>query len=282
MGYFQTFRDAAIVIVLLLVPLLFLRAHLKDPSKLSPVDHAILRVSGPVQYVAEWAAEGASGFIEEYVYLVDVKRDNDDLRAENDRLRREMRALRGEAQRTRELEDLLELRERAATDTVTARVIAKDISPSFRVVRLAIDQGDRAGVQAGMPVVSNEGLVGQIRRVSGRFADVLLTIDPESRVAVVVGDRGARGRIEGLGSRSRYRSRIQFDRADDEVSVGDEVYTSGLGKKFPASILIGYVSKVSDQEFGLHQEGEVTPSVDFTRLDEVLILTSGPKDSNAF
>ena len=75
------------------------------------------------------------------------------------------------------------------------------------------------------------------------------------------------------------RCRIQFDRPDDQVAVGDEVFTSGLGKKFPASILIGYVSKISDQEFGLHQEGDVTPSVDFTRLDEVLILTSGPKDT---
>ena len=87
----------------------------------------------------------------------------------------------------------------------------------------------------------------------------------------------ARGRLEGLGERSRYRCRIQFDRTEDEVEVGDEVFTSGLGKKFPPSILIGYVSKITDSEFGLHQEGEVTPAVDFTRLDEVLILTSGPK-----
>jgi rod shape-determining protein MreC len=219
--------------------------------------------------------------IEDYVYLVDVKSDNDHLRAENDRLRREMRVLRTDTQRLRELESLLGLRERLATETVTARVIAKDISPSFRVVRLAVDQGEQAGLRAGMPVVADEGLVGQVRRVSGRFADVLLTIDPESRVDVVVGESRARGRIEGLGERGRYRCRIQFDRADDQVNVGDEVFTSGLGKKFPASILIGYVSSISDQEFGLQQEGEVTPSVDFTRLDEVLILTSGPKDSDA-
>jgi rod shape-determining protein MreC len=132
-----------------------------------------------------------------------------------------------------------------------------------------------------MPVVANQGLVGQIRRVSGRFADVLLTIDPESRVDVVVGESRARGRIEGLGERGRYRCRIQFDRMDDRVAVGDEVFTSGLGKKFPASILIGTISKVGGQELGLHQEGEVTPAVDFTRLDEVLILTSGPKDPDA-
>jgi len=219
--------------------------------------------------------------VEDYVYLVDVKSDNDHLRAENDRLQREMRGLRADAQRVRELESLLGLRERLATETMTARVIAKDISPSFRVARLAVDQGEHAGLRAGMPVVANEGLVGQVRRVSGRFADVLLTVDPQSRIDVVIGERRARGRIEGVGERNRYRCLIQFDRPEDEVAVGDEVFTSGLGKKFPASILIGYVSKISDQEFGLHQEGEVTPSVDFTRLDEVLILTSGSKETDA-
>lgn len=281
MNYFQTIRDAAILLALLIIPAVFLRANLKNPSELSWLDRGLIQVSGPVQHVSEWAADGVTSVIEDYVYLVDVKSDNDHLRAENDRLRREMRMLRTDAQRLKELESLLGLRERLATETVTARVIARDISPSFRVVRLAVDQGEQAGVRAGMPVVADEGLVGQVRRVSGRFADVILTIDPESRVDVVVGESRARGRIEGLGERGRYRCRIQFDRADDQVEVGDEVFTSGLGKKFPASILIGYVSSISDQEFGLQQEGEVTPSVDFTRLDEVLILTSGPKDSEA-
>jgi len=279
MNYFQTIRDAAILLALVIIPAIFLRANLRDPSELSWLDRALLQVSGPVQYVAEWSADGVTSVIEDYVYLVDVKSDNDHLRAENARLRREMRALRADAQRVAQLESLLGLRDRVATETRTGRVIAKDISPSFRVVKLWVDQGEQAGLVAGMPVVANEGLVGQIRRVSGRFADVLLTIDPESHVDVVVGDARARGRLEGLGRRSRYRCRIQFDRPDDQVAVGDEVFTSGLGKKFPASILIGYVSKISDQEFGLHQEGEVTPSVDFTRLDEVLILTSGPKDA---
>lgn len=282
MNYFQTIRDAAILLLLVVVPAIFLRANLRDPSELSWLDRGLLQVSGPVQYVGQWAADGVTSVIEDYVYLIDVKRDNDHLRAENDRLRREMRALRADAQRVYELESLLGLREKVATETLSARVIARDISPSFRVVRLAIDQGEHASLRAGMPVIANDGLVGQIRRVSGQFADVLLTIDPESHVDVLVGENRARGRLEGVGERERYRCLVQFDRPDDQVAVGDEVFTSGLGKKFPASILIGYVSKISDQEFGLHQEGEVTPSVDFTRLEEVLILTSGPKDADVY
>jgi rod shape-determining protein MreC len=279
MNYFQTFRDAAILLVLLIVPFLFLSANLKDPSKLSLLDRGLLKVSAPIQDVAGAAADGVSGIIEDYVYLVDVKQENERLHGENAHLRREMRTLRNQSVRVSELEQLLGLRDELATETITARVIAKDISPSFRVVRLALDQGERDGVRPGLPVVSTQGLVGQIRRVSDDFADVLLTVDAESRVDVVVGDSGARGRIEGLGDVGRYRAAIQFDRPDDTVNVGDAVYTSGLGKKFPESILVGYVSKIGEQEFGLLQQGEVTPSVDFTRLDEVLILTSGSRES---
>ena len=82
MNYFSTLRDVAIVIALLVVPFLFLRSHLKDPSDLSLLDRGILRVSGPIQYVAQWAADTTSGLVEDYVYLVDVRQDNDRLRAD--------------------------------------------------------------------------------------------------------------------------------------------------------------------------------------------------------
>ena len=284
MNYFQTIRDAAILLALLVVPAVFLRANLRDPSELSWLDRALIQVSGPVQYVAEWAADGVNEH-RRGLRLPAGRQERQRPLAGRERsaCSREMRVRSGPTlQRARAAG--VELLGLAGTpgdrDADSARVIAKDISPSFRVVRLAVDEGAQAGLHAGMPVVANQGLVGQIRRVSGRFADVLLTIDPESRVDVVVGEKRARGRLEGLGERSRYRCRIQFDRPDEQVAVGDEVFTSGLGKKFPASILIGYISKIGDQEFGLHQEGEVAPAVDFTRLDEVLILTSGPKNAD--
>ena len=58
MNYFQTIRDAAILLALVIVPAVFLRANLRDPSELSWLDRALLQVSGPIQYVAEWAADG--------------------------------------------------------------------------------------------------------------------------------------------------------------------------------------------------------------------------------
>ena len=129
-----------------------------------------------------------------------------------------------------------------------------------------------------MPVVSTQGLVGQIRRTVGRHADVLLTADRESAIDVVVQRTGARGMLQGTGESNRYLCRVQWLRRDDEVEVGDEVYTSGFGRRFPGAILVGRVSRVERDRVDLYQEVEVTPSVAFGSLDEVLILTSGSRD----
>jgi rod shape-determining protein MreC len=129
-----------------------------------------------------------------------------------------------------------------------------------------------------MPVVSAQGLVGQIRRTSGRHADVLLTVDQESAIDVVVQRTGARGMLRGTGESNRYLCRMQYLRREDEIEIGDEVYTSGLGRRFPPAILVGRVVRVERQEFGLYQEVEVAPSVSFSDLEEVLLLTSGSRE----
>ena len=280
MSYFRRFRDAAISVALLIVPFLFLSANLSEPDDTSVVDQGFLQLSAPVQYLAAETADAVSGVVEEYVYLVDVKRDNERLRLDAARLEEENRLLRMEARENQRLRDLLALRERLRGDTIAARVIGKEISPYFRVVRLRLARGARDRVRAGMPVVSAQGLVGQVRRTFGRHADVRLTVDRESAVDVIVQRTGARGVLRGTGESDRYAARIQYLQRDDEIEVGDEVYTSGLGRRFPASILVGRVSRVERAEFGLYQEVEVTPTVDFSGLEQVLVLTEGARDTS--
>jgi len=280
MSYFRRFRDAAISVALLIIPFLFLSANLSDPADTSIIDDAFLQLSRPVQYLATETADAVSGVVEEYVYLVDVKRDNERLRLDAARLEEENRLLRTEARENQRLRDLLALRERLRGDTIAARVISKEISPYFRVVRLRLDRGARDRVRAGMPVVSSQGLVGQVRRTFGRHADVRLTVDRESAVDVIVQRTGARGVLRGTGESDRYAARIQYLQRDDEIEVGDEVYTSGLGRRFPASILVGRVGRVERAEFGLYQEVEVAPTVDFSALEEVLVLTEGARDTS--
>jgi rod shape-determining protein MreC len=278
MNQLRRFRDAAVAVVLLVLPFFFLSANLKDPDEVGLVDAGLLKISAPLQYVATEAAGALGGLLEEYVYLVEVGRENDRLRDENDRLREDNRLLRVQAGENDRLRDLLELRERLPGESLSAEVVTREFSPYFRVMRVRLDRGARDRVRAGMPVVSAQGLVGQIRRTTGHYADVLLTVDQESAIDVVVQRTGARGMLRGTGESNRYLCRMQYLRREDEVEVGDEIYTSGLGRRFPAAILVGRVVRVERQEFGLYQEVEVAPSVSFSDLEEVLVLTTGSRE----
>src|SRR5512139_2265414 len=163
MNYFRRFRDAAISMALLVLPFFFLRTNLRDPSEHTVMDAVILKASAPIQFFAVEAARVVSEVLEEYVYLVDVKVDNERLRLENARLREEHRELRMQARENRRLRELLQLRDRMGGESISAQVISRDFSEVFRVTRVAVDRGERDLVHAGMPVVSSEGLVGQVR-----------------------------------------------------------------------------------------------------------------------
>jgi rod shape-determining protein MreC len=275
---FKRFRDAAICVALLAIPFFFLSANLKDPENTNALDRSVLTVSAPIQAVAASAARWFSGVWQEYVYLVDVKADNDRLRSENARLTEESRRLRAESVENRRLRSLLQLRERIGGEHIGAQVIGRDVSRFFRVTRVRVDRGERDHVAPGMPVIAAEGLVGQVRRTWGRYSDVLLTVDRTSAVDVVIQRTGARGILRGTGEDDRYLSHIQYLRREDDVRVGDLVHTSGLGQRFPASILVGRVTRIMRRDFGLYQEAEVTPAANFSTLDELLILTEGSRE----
>jgi rod shape-determining protein MreC len=277
MHIYRRFRDAALCIVLLALPFFVLRANLKDPSRTNAFDRVILEASAPIQYGTTQLAQGVSALLQEYVYLVEVKRDNDRLRAENARMFEDNNRLLGAAAENRRLRRLLQLRDELRGNLLSAQVIGKEVSPFFRVTRVVLDRGDRDHVRVGMPVLTADGLVGEIRRTYSRYADVLLTADKNSAIDVVVQRNGARGMLKGTGSEEHYICQLEQLSRDDDVQPGDVIVTSGLGQRFPASILVGQIKEVTKREFGLYQEATVIPAVHFSRLEEVLILTAGSR-----
>jgi rod shape-determining protein MreC len=277
MHLYKRFRDAALCIVLLALPFFVLRANLKDPSRTNAFDRVILEASAPIQYGTTQFAQGVSALLQEYVYLVDVKRDNDRLRSENSRLLDDNNRLAIAATENRRLRRLLQLRDELRGNLLSAQVIGKEVSPYFRVTRVVLDRGERDHVRPGMPVLTADGLVGQIRRTYSKYADVLLTADKTSAIDVVVQRNGARGMLKGTGAEENYICQLEQLSRDDDVQPGDVIVTSGLGQRFPASILVGTIKEVTKREFGLYQEATVLPAVHFSRLEEVLVLTAGSR-----
>ncbi|MEM9492196.1 MAG: rod shape-determining protein MreC [Myxococcota bacterium] len=261
--------------LLLAVPAILLHANLKQPEALNSFDQAVLRVSSPLQALVSWSIEGLGGLWNRYVWLVDVDEENRELRAENQRLRNELAVAVRRASDVEVLEQLVGLRRETPADTIGARVVAASINSFFRVSRIRLDRGQDE-IATGMSVISESGLVGRIGRVYGDYADVLLAVDPQSSISVEIARTGSRGSLRGTARDDSYVCEIEMlERDDKPVEVGDLVVTSDLGD-VPGGIPVGQVVKVNTKDYGMFQEVEVAPAVDFSTLRTVLILLARP------
>src|SRR5690606_36207438 len=142
MSYLRRLRDAAMSVVLLVVPFLVLKASLGDPADVGAIDAPVLRLTAPIQGLATQAAAAVSGPVEDYVELVDAKAESERLARENERHRQELRSLRALGRENNRLRRLLGLRDQLGREAIAVRVIAKEISPVFRVMRIVVDRGD--------------------------------------------------------------------------------------------------------------------------------------------
>jgi len=273
----KRYRDAAIVLLLLAVPFFFLRASMKKPENLTTLDRVILRISAPIQYGASSVARGISNLWGDYVYLVDVKADNQRLAYDNARLRENVHRLEQQQVDNRELRRLLQLREATPGDTISAQVIGKNFTEFFRVTRVVLDRGSR-DVRPHMPVISPDGVVGTVIDVAGDAVGVQLSVDASFSIDVEDSRTGARGFARGTGDPARYACKVEMVSSEDEMELGDLLVTSGKGKWFPRGLPVARVTKVIKRELGRDQDVEAAPTVNFSRLDSVLILVTPPTD----
>lgn len=275
MSFFRRYRDFFICVILLGLPFLFLHSNLKSPDKVNAVDRVILKVSAPVQYVAAMMGRTFSDVWGSYVYLVDVRSENESLQMELNRARKANQKVAELERENQRLKRMLEFKESFEGDVLVAQIIGKDTSPFFRVMRISLNRG--AGeVKPGMPVMTDQGLVGQIEKSWGSYSDVLLAVDPKSSVDVVIKRNGSRGILKGTGETNRYQCKIEYLLKTDEVRVGDMVFTSGMDKRFPEGIPVGKISRLRKKEFGLFQEVWVDPAIDFSRVRDVFVMVSAP------
>lgn len=257
--------------VLLLAALLWYSVSLRQQDRTNVLESLVLRATGPVQALFDRVINGAADAWSHYLWLLDTAEDNRRLLEEN----RTLRALLSQSDEVRlenaRLRLLLDFKEAEEMATLPAKVIAEDASSWFRTVM--IDKGSEHGVVEGLPVVVAEGVVGRVVRSSPRFARVLLVTDASSAVASLLQGNRARGVCRGQGEQLVF----DFVLRQEEVKIGDRVVTSGMGGVFPKGLVVGYVKSVNQQEFGLFQAIEVNPAVDFSHLEEVLVLLRGPQ-----
>ncbi|MCC6805411.1 MAG: rod shape-determining protein MreC [Anaerolineae bacterium] len=161
---------------------------------------------------------------------------------------------------------------------VTASVIGVDESGFLRTITL--DHGTRDGVTVGMPVVTGEGLVGRVIRVSANACRVMLVTEPSSAVSARLETTRVQGTVRGQPAGTLLLDMIPLD---SPVQNGDLVLTSGLGGNFPPDIVIGQVTSVRLASTGLNQQAQVRSLINFDTLEFVLIVTNfQPVDLSVF
>jgi rod shape-determining protein MreC len=152
---------------------------------------------------------------------------------------------------------------------VGASVIGRDPSPFLQYV--IINRGSDDGLRRGMPVVTQQGLVGRISRVTAAAANVQLITDPAIKINVRLHPSRERAVLTGSITGDLV---LDFIPQSATVNPGDLVLTSGFGGNYPPNILIGQVTGVRSQDFDLFQSGSVQPVVDFEQLEIVLVIAN--------
>lgn len=207
-----------------------------------------------------------------YVALVGVGEENVRLRGRISVMAEENLQLREALVASGRLQQIAEMREGFEIPMLPSELVGGDVSPWFRSV--LFDRGRVHGVRSGMPVISEDGLVGLVTSASRYSARSMLLLDRQSAVDGTVQRSRARGIVRGRGVDDL---EFEFVVRGGDVRVDDVIVTSGLGGVYPKGLRIGRVTKVSDPGARLIQHATIDPAVDFGRLEQVFVmLRRGP------
>ncbi|NUM87836.1 MAG: rod shape-determining protein MreC [Bdellovibrionales bacterium] len=263
----KEYRHYVVTLVLALIPIIALNTGGKQPADLHWYDRAVLAVSAPVQGAIRGVIDYTWDLLEDYLFVLDASEDNADLAHENRRLLNEIAGYQEMVKENERLRKTVEFGATVEGRKIVARVIAQDVSTEFRMIR--INKGTRHGVTTGMSAVALEGVVGRVFRAGDDYADVLTLLDSSSAVDSIVQRTRVRGIAEGLGESNLA---LKYLRRTDDVQEGDVVVSSGIGGIFPKGLLVGRVASVKKKSYGISQEVELVPSVEFSRLEEVTVV----------
>jgi len=199
-----------------------------------------------------------------------LRQRNTELEAEVSRLQAQVIELQQQLSETNILSALVDFaRANPENDYQAAAVIGFDTNPFLRYV--LINRGSDQGIRRGMPVVTQQGVVGRITAVTASAARVQLITDPASTVNVRLQPSGAQAVLTG-----QITGDVILDMVpqDAKVQVGDLVLTSGLGGGYPPNLLVGQVTGIRSRDQDLFQRSTVQTVTDFSKLEIVLVITN--------
>jgi rod shape-determining protein MreC len=261
------YRTPLLLVLTLLLVFTVLSLSLKSSPALRKVQGLVVSMTAPGLEGLEYVGRSAKELWLGYFYLMGVRRQNAELQRQLEEYKqREVHFQEAEQALTR-LETLLDLKRQVALPVIGARVIAYD--PTLWSRAAIINQGKVQGVKEGLPVLAPEGIVGRIVGVYPEYSKVMLIVDRKSSADAMVQRTRIRGMLRGKGGN---RCSLEFVPKSADVQVGDLVLASGLVGLYPKGLVFGKVTAANKKNPGVFQEIEVSPNVDLSTLEEVLVV----------
>ncbi len=227
----------------------------------------------PVMAAQKWFSTRYLAIYETFTQPKDMatlSQENTMLIDENSRLQAQVIQLQQQLNESQILYSLLDFaRARPENVYVASAVIGRDPSPFLQYI--LIDSGSDDGLRKGMPVVTEQGLVGRVDAVIAKAARVQLLNDAGSSINVKLRETKADGLMRGSVAGD---ITVEMIPQDAIVTEGDIILTSGLGGNYPADVLIGQITGIHKLETDLFQSATIQSAVDFANLKAVLVITN--------
>lgn len=274
--FFSRYRTTLVGFLVLATPLALLWYHGKRREHTTVYERVLVRMTSPAQTTMSDVIGAIHMVWSDYIWLVGVQEQNYDLTRRNEELEAKLRKLDQLRKENRRLKALMRFKgERPDLVTIAARVVAKDVSPFHRVLKVKISAGANHGVRRYQAVVTPiRAVVGHVEKTVGEYAEVKLSVDSGSRISVNVADQDLKGILVGSGDKNTYQASFETSDPDRRVKAGDVLVTNGEDERFPKGLVVGRV----DTQEPVAEEGglryQVLPAVNFGSLEYVLVVTS--------
>jgi rod shape-determining protein MreC len=265
-------KKTVILVVAVLTVFLLANYTAQGKHQFAIMERVTATLLAPVEYVFAQAGYSIRQSFAFTGKILSAYHDNESLRAENAELKQQILNDSEILAENARLRVMLDYKKAASQfDFVAAAVIARD--PGTWTNIIIINRGTNDGLTKDMPVVTPQGLVGNITNVYANSAKVQLILDSRSAVGALVQRQESRvaGIVEGNSSNMQSPRMVNLAR-DADIIKGDKIVTSGFGGIYPKGLLIGETLDVINDEGGLLKYAILKPAVDFDKLEEVLVI----------
>lgn len=268
------------VFVSILLIVIALQFSVRAKTPFTPYRQIMWAVSTVTFFAADTFTKSVSSlgrFMEDYFFLVNVARENKELKGELGKLRERVGRVEELKSENERLRVLLRQKREIQDEGVVARVISYDLTPWSS--GFFIDLGKRDGIEPGMAAILPEGVAGRVYRVFPTSSLVISIKDHRFAIDVRIQRTRLRCILKGTGTGCQ----LKYVRTTDDLKEGDVLITTGFGGYFPTGVQAGIVSKTREERGSIFRRVDVVPYVDLRKLETVYIVkgTSSPSGGGA-